>query len=117
VTQTELPISIWKPAITDYTSYIMIGHTVHNLYVTPASSVTPVVIKFKNTVDTPLPIKLNKIFEVGETVSPSSSYIRNIYTLNDYNNFLTGNDINYKTTTQLMYTDMNKRGWILLIQF
>jgi hypothetical protein len=108
VTQTELPISIWKPAITDYTSYKMIGHTVHNLYVTPASSVTPVVIKIKNTIDTPLPTKLNKVFEFGTNAATTSSYTRNIYTKDDYDNFLTGTDINYKTTIPITYTTIEE---------
>lgn len=108
VAQTELPISIWQPAITDFTSYKMVGHTAHNLYVTPASSVKPTVIKIKNTVDTPLPTKLNKIFEVGEIASSTTPYLRNIYSKDDYENFLNGTDINYKTTTPIMYTNIDQ---------
>ena len=101
VTQTEVPISIWTPAITDTTSYKIIGHSTHNLYNKP-NNIKPVVIKIKNTTDTPLPTKLKKVFEVG--TNATSSYTRNIHTKDDYDNFLTGTDINYKTTTPVTYT-------------
>ena len=103
VIQTELPISIWSPNITDTTSYKIIGHTTHNLYTNP-NTLKPIVIKIKNTTDTPLPTKLKKIFETGINISTTSSYFKNIYTKDDYDNFLTGTDINYKTTTPITYT-------------
>lgn len=103
VTQTELPISIWTPAITDTTSYKIIGHSTHNLYNKP-NNIKPVVIKIKNTTDTPLPTKLKKVFEFGANSTTTSSYTRNINTKDDYDNFLTGTDINYKTTTPVTYT-------------
>jgi hypothetical protein len=104
INEQESKISFWNPpSTTDTTTYKNIGSTIITGYNNTSAKCS--IIKIKNPSDAPAPVKFNKIFESGSNPLLTSNYSRNIYNQADYNYFLNGTDINYKTTTPITYTD------------
>lgn len=101
-TQTQSPISIWVPMLTNTSIQRILGFSVLSGKYDNITS-NPAIITINNPDYVKTPIQFNKIFETGMPLN-NSSFNSNIYDSIGYTNFISGTNPNYKTDIPLQYS-------------